>query len=95
MDYDQRVIVCFLHNEHVEPDQICTRLKAQFENDTYSLRRVQGWYQSVPYYLVDKHVHQPCLMKLNMTNIDEKHLSSDVVFIALAYFLNPRHPSLK
>jgi hypothetical protein len=30
-----------------------------------------------------------------MTNIDENYLSSDVVSIALAYFLNPPHPSLK
>jgi hypothetical protein len=34
-------------------------------------------------------------MKLNIINIDEKYLASDVVFIALAYFLNPLHLSLK
>jgi hypothetical protein len=45
--------------------------------------------------LIDKYVGQPCLMKLNMINIDENCLSSDVVSIAFAYFLNPPHPSLK
>jgi hypothetical protein len=34
-------------------------------------------------------------MKLNKTNIDENYLSSDVVSITLAHFLNPLHPSLK
>jgi hypothetical protein len=34
-------------------------------------------------------------MKLNRTNIDENDLSSDVVFVALTYFLKPLHPSLK
>jgi hypothetical protein len=36
------------------------------------------------YRLVDKYMHQPRLMKLNITNIDKIYLSSDVVSIALA-----------
>jgi hypothetical protein len=35
------------------------------------------------------------LIKLNIINIDETYLSSDVVFIARAYVLNPPHLSLK
>jgi hypothetical protein len=35
------------------------------------------------------------LIKLNITNMHETCLSSDVVSITLAYFLNPPHPSLK
>jgi hypothetical protein len=45
--------------------------------------------------LTDKYMHQPHLMKLNITKRDEIYLSSDIVSIALAYFLNPPHPSLK
>jgi hypothetical protein len=41
MEYDQRVIVRFLHKEGVQPDQIHTKLKAQFDDDTHSLRNVQ------------------------------------------------------
>jgi hypothetical protein len=41
MEYDQRVIVGFLHKEGVQPDQIHTRLKAQFENDANSLHSIQ------------------------------------------------------
>jgi hypothetical protein len=40
-------------------------------------------------------MRQLCLIKLNITNIDENYLSYDVVFIARAYFLNKLHPSLK
>jgi hypothetical protein len=40
-------------------------------------------------------MRQPRLMKLNIINIDENYLSSDVVSIALAYFLNLLHPSLE
>jgi hypothetical protein len=47
MEYDQRVIVRFLRNEGVQSDQIHTRLKAQFEDDTYNLPRVQYWWQYV------------------------------------------------
>jgi hypothetical protein len=35
------------------------------------------------------------LIKSNITNIDENYLSSDLVSIALIYFLNQLHPSLK
>jgi hypothetical protein len=34
-------------------------------------------------------------MKSNRINIDENYLSSDVVSMALTYFLNPQRPSLK
>jgi hypothetical protein len=47
MEYDQRIIVRFLHKDGVQSDQIRTRLKAQFEDDTYSLRSVQLWCQYV------------------------------------------------
>jgi hypothetical protein len=40
-------------------------------------------------------MHQPLLVKLNITNVNKKYLLSDVVSIALAYFLNLPHPSLK
>jgi hypothetical protein len=40
-------------------------------------------------------MRQSRLMKLNITNVDENCLSSDVVSIALAYLLNPSHPSPK
>jgi hypothetical protein len=40
-------------------------------------------------------MRQPHLMKLNMTKRDENYLSSYIVSIALTYFLNPPHPSLK
>jgi hypothetical protein len=39
------------------------------------------------YHLVDKYMHQPRLMKLNMINMDENHLSSDIVSIALPCLL--------
>jgi hypothetical protein len=35
------------------------------------------------------------LMKLNKIDIDESYLVSDVVSIALTYFLNSRHSSVK
>jgi hypothetical protein len=47
------------------------------------------------YLLVHKYMRQPRLMKSNRINIDGNYLSSDVVSIALAYFLNSQHPSLK
>jgi hypothetical protein len=34
-------------------------------------------------------------MKLSLTNIDRYYLSSDVISIVLAYFLNPLHRGLK
>jgi hypothetical protein len=36
MDYEQRVIIRFLQREGVAPDEIHTRLRAQFGDDTYS-----------------------------------------------------------
>jgi hypothetical protein len=47
------------------------------------------------YRLVDKYMPQPCLIKLNRINIDGNYLSSDIVSIAFAYFLNPPLSSLK
>jgi hypothetical protein len=47
------------------------------------------------YRLVDQSMRQPRLMKFNIINLDENNLSSDIVSIAWAYFLNPPHPSLK
>jgi hypothetical protein len=35
------------------------------------------------------------MIKSNITDIDKNYLSSDVIFIALACFLNPLHSSLK
>jgi hypothetical protein len=43
MDYEQMVIIQFLHREGVAPDEILTRLRAQFEDDTYSSRSVRRW----------------------------------------------------
>jgi hypothetical protein len=40
-------------------------------------------------------MRQPCLMKLNITNMNENCLSSDIVFIALANFFNSPHRSLQ
>jgi hypothetical protein len=40
MEYDQRIIVRFLHNESMQPDQIHIKLKTQFKNDSYGLRSV-------------------------------------------------------
>jgi hypothetical protein len=37
------------------------------------------------YRLVDKYMGQPRLMKLNITNIDENYLSSDIVSVTLAW----------
>jgi hypothetical protein len=51
--------------------------------------------QSHRYCLVHKDMHQRCLMKLSRTNIDGDCLSSGVVSIALAYFLNSLNSSLK
>jgi hypothetical protein len=47
------------------------------------------------YRLIDKYMRQPRLMKLNIINIDENYLSSDIVSITFTYFLNPLHSSLK
>jgi hypothetical protein len=47
------------------------------------------------YRLVHQDMRQRRLMKLNLTNINENYLSSDVVSMAFAYFLNSPHPSLK
>jgi hypothetical protein len=62
-------------------------------------RSVHASYPDLPkgnqYRLVDKYMCQSCLMKFNIDNIDENYLSSDIVFIVLAYFLNLMHPSLK
>jgi hypothetical protein len=41
MKYDQKIIVCFLHNEGVQLDQIHTRVEAQSEDDSNSLNSVQ------------------------------------------------------
>jgi hypothetical protein len=40
-------------------------------------------------------MRQSRLMKLNITNIDQNDLLSDVLSITLVYFLNLLHPSLK
>jgi hypothetical protein len=48
-----------------------------------------------PYRLIDKYMSQPRLMKLNRADIDENYLSSDLVSIALPYFLNRSYRSLK
>jgi hypothetical protein len=48
-----------------------------------------------PDRLVNKYMLQPRLMKLNRMKIDENHLSSDVVSIALTHFLNALYTSLK
>jgi hypothetical protein len=47
MDSEQRVIIRFLHREGVAPDEIRTRLRAQFGDDTYSSRSVRRWYPYV------------------------------------------------
>jgi hypothetical protein len=47
------------------------------------------------YRPVDKDMPQPRLIKLNRTNGSENYLSYDVVFIALACFLNRLYQSLK
>jgi hypothetical protein len=47
------------------------------------------------YRLEHMYMPQPRLMKLSRNNIDGNCLSTDVASIALAYFLNPPHPSLK
>jgi hypothetical protein len=49
----------------------------------------------ISYRLVHKYMRQPRPMKLSRTNTDGNFLSSDAVSIALAYFLNSPHPSLK
>jgi hypothetical protein len=41
MEYDQRIIVRFLHTENMQPDQVHTRLKAQFEDNINSLCNAQ------------------------------------------------------
>jgi hypothetical protein len=41
MEYDQRVIILFLCKERVSPEEIHTRLEAQFGGITYSERRVR------------------------------------------------------
>jgi hypothetical protein len=46
------------------------------------------------YHLVYEYLHHPRLMKLSGTNIDGNCLSSEVVSIGLAYFLNWQHLSL-
>jgi hypothetical protein len=46
------------------------------------------------YHLVDNYMRSPA-DEIEWTNIDEKYLSSDVVSIALTYFLSPPRPSLK
>jgi hypothetical protein len=41
MEHEQRAIVRFLYKEGVPQDQIRRKIKAQFADDTYSLRSVQ------------------------------------------------------
>jgi hypothetical protein len=43
MDDEQRVNIQFLHREGVTPDEIHTRLRAQFGDDTHSSRGVRRW----------------------------------------------------
>jgi hypothetical protein len=43
------------------------------------------WIYRDNYHLVDKYMHQPRLMKLNIANIDKNYLSSDVVSIDLPW----------
>jgi hypothetical protein len=43
MEYDQRVIIRFLWNEEVDVRDITDRLRPQFGEHAYALRRVQFW----------------------------------------------------
>jgi hypothetical protein len=43
MEYDQRVVIKFLFNEHCNANQIVERVETQFREDIYSLRSVQFW----------------------------------------------------
>jgi hypothetical protein len=47
MELEQRIIIHFLHREHVEPRDIHARLSTQFGDATYSLRSVQRWCQYI------------------------------------------------
>jgi hypothetical protein len=43
MEYGQRVVIRFLHNEEADVHDITQRLQAQFAQDAYALRTVQFW----------------------------------------------------
>jgi hypothetical protein len=45
MSHEQRVMIQFLHKEKGHPTQIHRRLAVQYGLETYSLRKVQHWYQ--------------------------------------------------
>jgi hypothetical protein len=47
MEYHQRIIIRFLCKERVSPEAVHAHLEAQFENATYSKRRVGRWRQYV------------------------------------------------
>jgi hypothetical protein len=47
MEFEQQIIIRFLYREHAEPQDIRTRLSAQFGDAAYSLRSVQRWRQYI------------------------------------------------
>jgi hypothetical protein len=59
MEYEQRIIIRFLHREGVAPDEIHTRLRAQFGDDTDSSRSVRRWCSYVQQGREDLHDGAP------------------------------------
>jgi hypothetical protein len=55
MEYDQRVIIRFLHNERADAHNITQRLQAQFSQDAYTLRTVQFWIGEIRHGRQDLH----------------------------------------
>jgi hypothetical protein len=47
MEPGQQIVIRFLHKEHAQPRDIHTRLSAQFDDATDSLRSLQNWCQYI------------------------------------------------
>jgi hypothetical protein len=74
MEYGQRVVIRFLHNEEADVHDITQRLQAQFVQDAYAPRTVQFWIGEVC------RDHQPLhdqnrMGKLSLHDLDTKILA--------------------
>jgi hypothetical protein len=55
MEYDQRMIIRFVHNERADAHDTIRRLQETFAQDAYALRTVQFWISKVPRGRQDLH----------------------------------------
>jgi hypothetical protein len=106
MEYDQRVIIIFLHNKRANAHNITQRLQAQFTQDIYALRTVQFWIGQVHHGRQDIH-DENCMKRLLLDDLDAKirdilnkspfesaQSISETLYIGIAIVLRCLHGSI-